>query len=197
MKKIGITGNIGCGKSWICALFEAQGIPVFYSDDEAKRLYHREEIKAVMKSHFGEKIYLTDGNLNKKLLSELIFNDKESRIFVEQTLYPALNRYFKEWAELQEAPYVLYESAIIFEKHIEQLFDAVIMVSASEETRLRRVTARDHCTPEDAYARMKAQWAEKEKQNLADFVIYHEKDDEDDFLIQQIAAIDKSLRSIK
>ena len=196
MKKIGITGNIGCGKSWICALFEAQGIPVFYSDYEAKQLYYHDEIKAVMKARFGEGIYFPDGNLDKKQLSELIFHDKEARLFVEKNLYPALNQYFKEWADQQEAPYVLYESAIIFEKHIEDLFDAVIMVSASEETRLRRVVARDHCTPEEAFIRMKAQWPENEKKNLADYIIYHEKDDEDDELLRQIAAIDEALKSI-
>ena len=196
MKKIGITGNIGCGKSWICALFEAQGIPVFYSDYEAKQLYYHDKIKAVMKARFGEGIYFPDGNLDKKQLSELIFHDKEARLFVEKNLYPALNQYFKEWAKQQEAPYVLYESAIIFEKHIEDLFDVVIMVSASEETRLRRVVARDHCTPEEAFIRMKAQWPENEKKNLADYIIYHEKDDEDDELLRQIAAIDEALKSI-
>ncbi len=196
MKKIGITGNIGCGKSWICALFETRGIPVFYSDYEAKQLYYRDEIKAIMKARFGEEIYLPDGTLDKAWLSKLIFNDEESRLFVEKTLYPALNQYFSEWAEPQEAPYVLYESAIIFEKHIEHLFDAVIMVSASEDTRLRRIVARDHCTPEDAYIRMKAQWTEDEKRRLADFIIYHENDDEDDFLRQQIAEIDKALKCL-
>ena len=196
MKKIGITGNIGCGKSWTCALFEAQGIPVFYSDHEAKQLYNRDEIKAIMKARFGKEIYLPDGTLDKARLSKLIFNDEESRLFVEQTLYPALNQYFAEWAEQQKAPYVLYESAIIFEKHIEQLFDAVIMVSASENTRLRRVVTRDHCTPEEAFIRMKAQWPESEKQNLADFIIYHENDDEDDDLLRQIAVIDEALKSI-
>lgn len=196
MKKIGITGNIGCGKSWICALFEARGIPVFYSDYEAKQLYYHDEIKAIMEARFGEEIYLSDGTLDKKQLSNLIFNDIDARLFVEHTLYPALNRYFEDWAEQQDAPYVLYESAIIFEKHIERLFDAVIMVSASDETRLRRVVARDHCTPEDAHIRMKAQWSEDKKQRLADFIIYHENNDEDDFLRQQIEAIDKALKRL-
>ena len=196
MKKIGITGNIGCGKSWICALFEAKGIPVFYSDYEAKQLYYRNEIRAIMKARFGKEIYLPDGILDKARLSKLIFNDKESRLFVERTLYPTLNQYFAEWAEQQEAPYVLYESAIIFEKHIEQLFDAVIMASASENTRLRRVVARDHCTPEDAHIRMETQWNEDKKRRLADFIIYHENDDEDDFLRQQIEVIDKTLKCL-
>lgn len=148
MKKIGITGNIGCGKSWICALFEAKGIPVFYSDYEAKQLYYRDEIKDIMKARFGKEIYLPDGILDKARLSKLIFNDKESRLFVERTLYPTLNQYFAEWAEQQEAPYVLYESAIIFEKHIEQLFDAVIMASA-----FRKHTPSPRCGTRPLHAR--------------------------------------------
>ena len=169
---------------------------MFYSDYEAKQLYYHDEIKAIMEARFGEEIYLSDGTLDKKQLSNLIFNDIDARLFVEHTLYPALNRYFEDWAEQQDAPYVLYESAIIFEKHIERLFDAVIMVSASDETRLRRVVARDHCTPEDAHIRMKAQWSEDKKQRLADFIIYHENNDEDDFLRQQIEAIDKALKRL-
>lgn len=196
MKKIGITGNIGCGKSWVCALFEAQGIPVFYSDDEAKKLYYRNDIKAKMIVRFGESIYLPNGELDKAMLSKMIFGSREDMLFVEQTLYPALNQYFAEWAEQQDAPYVLYESAIIFEKHIQHLFDAVIMVSASAETRLRRVVARDHCSPETAYIRMKAQWSENDKRNLSDFIISHENDDEDDYLLQQIDNIDRQLRGL-
>ena len=194
MKKIGITGNIGSGKSWVCALFEAQGIPVFYSDDEAKRLYYQDDIKDKMTARFGEAIYLPDGKLDKALLSRTIFGNHEDMLFVEQTLYPVLNRHFVEWAEQQDSPYVLYESAIIFEKNIQHLFDAVIMVSASEEKRLRRVVARDHCSPESAAIRMKAQWSEDEKRRLADFIIYHENDDEDEFLLQQIVSIGKKLR---
>lgn len=194
MKKIGLTGNIGCGKSWVCALFASRGIPVFYSDDEAKKLYDRDDIKSIIKARFGDNIYFPDGRLDKSSLAQRIFAHPDDRGFVEQTLYPALNRYFSEWAEQQEAPYVIYESALIFEKGIERLFDAVIMVSASEETRLRRVIGRDHCSPEAVISRMQAQWDEAEKISKANFVIYHEHDEEDAYLMQQIAHIDVLLQ---
>ena len=194
MKKIGLTGNIGSGKSWICALFETRGIPVFYSDEEAKRLYLRDDIRQQMQARFGEEIYFPDGHLDKVAMARRIFANPTDRDFVEQTLYPALNRYFNEWAEQQDAPYVLYESALIFEKGIASLFDAVIMVTASEATRLRRVVQREHCSEEAVVSRMKAQWTEAEKISRADYVIYHEHDDEDDLLMQQIAVIDSALR---
>lgn len=191
--KIAITGNIGCGKSWVSALFESEGIPVFYSDDEAKKLYQRHEVMEAMKRRFGDDIYLSDGHINKVSLSQIIFNDAEARTFVEQTLYPALNRYFDEWASEQDASFVLYESALIFEKHLESMFDAVIVVSASEGTRLRRVMLRDHCSEEAVRARMANQWSEAEKIARADYVIYHENDDEDGFLFEQVKSVIASL----
>ena len=191
--KIAITGNIGCGKSWVSALFESEGIPVFYSDDEAKKLYQRHEVMEAMKRRFGDDIYLSDGHINKVSLSQIIFSDAEARIFVEQTLYPALNRYFDEWASEQDASFVLYESALIFEKHLESMFDAVIVVSASEGTRLRRVMLRDHCSEEAVRARMANQWSEADKIARADFVIYHENDDEDGFLFEQVKSVIASL----
>ena len=194
--KIAITGNIGCGKSWVSALFESEGIPVFYSDDEAKKLYQRPEVMEAMKRHFGDDIYLSDGHINKVSLSQIIFNDAEARTFVEQTLYPALNRYFDEWASEQDASFVLYESALIFEKHLESMFDAVIVVSASEGTRLRRVMLRDHCSEEAVRARMANQWSEAEKIARADYVIYHENDDEDGFLFEQVKSVIAAIASL-
>ena len=194
--KIAITGNIGCGKSWVSALFESEGIPVFYSDAEAKKLYQRHEVMEAMKRRFGDDIYLSDGHINKVLLSQIIFNDAEARTFVEQTLYPALNRYFDEWASEQDASFVLYESALIFEKHLESMFDAVIVVSASEGTRLRRVMLRDHCSEEAVRARMANQWSEAEKIARADFVIYHENDDEDGFLFEQVKSVIAAIASL-
>ena len=189
MKKIAITGNIGSGKSWICALFEKMGIPVFYSDYEAKKLYGSHEVMEAMKSRFGEEVYFPDGSINKLLLSQIIFNDNEARNFVEQTLYPALNCYFEEWASEQVAPFVLYESALVFEKHLEPMFDAVILVTASEATRLRRVMLRDHCSEQSVRSRMANQWSEEEKLAHADYVIFHEYDDEDDYLIRQVKSV--------
>lgn len=193
MKKVAITGNIGSGKSWVCALFEQLGVKVFYSDPEAKHLYYRADIRKAMQQRFGEDIYQSKNEIDKAKLSSLIFNDKQAMRDVENILYPALNAWFDEWAEQQDAPYVLYESAIIFEKHLAERFDATIMVTASRKTRLRRVMLRDHCNAETVRQRMKKQWTDNKKATLADFVILHDTDDDDEALMQQVVQVHNAL----
>lgn len=193
MKKIGLTGNIGSGKSWVSQLFQHIDIPVFNSDEEAKRLYDRDDIREAMKARFGADVYFDENQVNRKRVAEIIFNDAEAMHDVELMLYPVLNAWFDEWAEQQKSPYVLYESAIIFEKGLSERFDAVILVSASEQTRLRRVMLRDHCDEETVRERMEAQWTEKEKRENADFIIEHDNDDEDDYLLEQVLNIHETL----
>lgn len=187
--RIGITGNIGSGKSYVCSLFKELGIPVFDSDYEAKQLYYRPEVKAKMVNRFGADIYREDGTLDRALMAGCVFSDACALGYVESVLYPALNEWFAEWADAQGAPFVLYESALIFEKHIEAMFDAVIVVAASEPVRIRRVMTRDHCTEEDVRARMAMQLPQSEKLTKADYVIVHEDDDEDDYLKEQVQRI--------
>ena len=123
MKKIGITGNIGSGKSYVCKMFENLGIPVFYSDDETKKLYLIPSVKDLIIKRFGEEVYFEDGTLNRKLLSYHLFKNEEAMKFIESVLYPALNKHFDEWCKRQKSPYVLYESAILFEKNYLKYFD--------------------------------------------------------------------------
>lgn len=184
--KVAITGNIGSGKSYVCSLFKQLGIPVFDSDVEAKRLYDRPEIREAIIARFGESMYLADGRLDRQRMASIVFSDSCALGFVEATLYPALNAWFEEWAEQQEAPFVLYESALIFEKHLESMFDAILVVAASEPVRIRRVMARDHCTEEQVRSRMAQQLPQSEKLMKADDVIVHEHDDEDEALLEQI-----------
>lgn len=191
--KIAITGNIGSGKSYVSSLFKELDIPVFDSDREAKRLYDRPEIKRLMMNRFGSEIYHEDGTLDRGKMASKVFGDTCALGYVESVLYPALNAYFSEWAEQQESPYVLYESALIFEKHLEGMFDAVIVVAASEEVRIRRVMTRDRCTEDQVRARMALQLPQSEKLTKADYVIVHDADDEDEVLMEQIRRIHSEL----
>ena len=194
MKKVAITGNIGSGKSWVCELFKQRlGVPVYNSDEAAKQMYFLPEVREKLVERFGDAFYLSDTELNRKHIADLIFNDEKAQADLEGILYPALFVDFERWMEKQEASYVLFESALIFEKRLEKRFDAIVMVSASESTRLRRAMDRDHCDETTVRARMVKQWPEEGKRLLADYVIWHENDDEDDALIRQIMEVHKSL----
>ncbi len=190
MKRVGITGNIGSGKSYVCKMFERLGIPVFYSDDETKKLYLIPSVKEQIIKRFGEEVYFEDGTLNRKLLSYHLFKNEEAMKFIESVLYPALNQHFDEWCEQQTSPYVLYESAILFEKNYGKYFDKVIFVSAPEDIRLQRVMKRDDCTEENVRSRMRLQMSEETKISKADFVIYN---DGNKALEPQVETIDKQL----
>lgn len=194
--RIGITGNIGSGKSYVCELFRSLGIPVFDSDLEAKLLYDRPEVKEKIVARFGAAMYDAEGRLDRRRMASQVFSDACALGYVESVLYPALNEWFAEWAEQQQAPFVLYESALIFEKHIEYLFDAVIVVAASEPVRIRRVMTRDHCSEEDVRSRMAMQLPQSEKLTKADYVIVHEEDDEDEALMEQVLQIHDSLAAV-
>ena len=171
MKKVGITGNIGSGKSYVCKLFEALGIPVFYSDDETKKLYLIPSVKELIVNRFGQEVYFDDGTLNRKLLSYHLFKNEDAMRFIESVLYPALNQRFDQWCKQQKSPYVLYESAILFEKNYGKYFDKIIFVSAPEDIRLQRVMQRDDCSEENVRSRMRLQLSEDLKISNADYVI--------------------------
>ena len=194
MKKVAITGNIGSGKSWVCELFKQRlDIPVYNSDEAAKRMYFLPEVRERLVQRFGKEIYLSETVLDRKRIADLIFHDETAQRDLEGILYPALFVDFDQWTAKQAAPYVLFESALVFEKRLEKQYDAIIMVSASEATRLRRAMLRDHCDEATVRARMAKQWPEEGKRLLADFVIWHEEDDEDEALMEQIMGIHKLL----
>ena len=187
--RVAITGNIGSGKSYVCDLFKSLGVPVFDSDREAKLLYDLPEVRQKMVERFGANIYNEEGALDRRLMASKVFADARALGYVESVLYPVLNKRFAEWADQQRTPYVLYESALIFEKHLEEMFDAVIVVAASESVRIRRVMTRDRCTEEQVRARMAMQLPQSEKVTKADYVIVHEADDEDEYLTEQVGKI--------
>ena len=194
MKQVAITGNIGSGKSWVCELFKQHlNIPVYNSDSAAKQMYFLPEVRQQLVNRFGDGFYLSDNELDRKLVADLVFHDEKALRDLEGILYPALFVDFEQWMAKQEAPYVLFESALVFEKRLEKRFDAIVMVSASEATRLRRAMERDHCDEATVRARMAQQWPEEGKRLLSDYVIWHENDDEDEALLKQIMEVHKAL----
>lgn len=190
-KKIAITGNIGSGKSLICKIFNHLGINTFHSDEETKKLYLLPDVKKEIIDHFGEEVYFADGSLNKKLLSYHLFQNESTLKFIESLLYPKLNQVFDEWCEKQTSDFVLFESAILFEKNFDNQFDKIIFISAPEEVRLKRAMQRDRCDEENVRSRMRLQWSEDVKTSKSDYII---NNDGVEMLIPQVVKIYNDLR---
>ncbi|WP_222984383.1 dephospho-CoA kinase [Flagellimonas meishanensis] len=171
MMIVGLTGGIGSGKSTVAEMFRALGVPVYDSDAEAKLLMtSSEEIKERIISLFGKKAYGKNG-LNRAYIASKAFNDRDALEKLNAIVHPAVRKHFIQWKEKQKTPYVVQESALIFENEMQHLYDLVLMVTAPEETRLERVVKRDGTSKEKVLERIKNQMDEHRKIELADFLI--------------------------
>ena len=171
MKRIGLTGGIGSGKSYIAEVLEKMGYPVYYSDEQAKVLTDTHpEIRAGLISRFGTGIY-SEGILNSKELAAHIFNSEPDRIFVNQLIHPVVRADFDRWCAEQHTALVFNEAAILFETGAYQQFDATVLVIAPLETRIERIMQRDRCTHEQAEARIQSQWSDEQKTPLANAIV--------------------------
>jgi dephospho-CoA kinase len=165
MKRIGLTGSIGAGKSTVAKLLREKGIPVLDADAVARVVSNSLEVQQAIRETFGSEFVLEQG-LNRKKLAELIFAKPEARAQLNAIIHPLvrieMNRLQLELEKTGVAA-VVQDIPLLFESKLEQLFDAVILVDAPLETRLVRVMARDGITREAFLARDGAQMPANEK----------------------------------
>lgn len=191
MKRIGLTGGIGSGKSFIAQIIEHMGYPVYYSDARAKELTKSNpSIKTGLISLFGEEVY--EGNkLNAKLIASKIFHNDELRTKVNELIHPIVRADFENWALNQNSALVFNEAAILFETNSYRNFDATILVWAPTELKIERVMKRENCSREAVLVRMNKQWSDEDKRKLADYSILN--DNQTPILIQLEAIINNLL----
>jgi dephospho-CoA kinase len=170
-KIIGLTGGIGSGKTTVANHFLAAGIPVYIADDEARKLMQFDEIITEIKKYFGTSIF-DNGTLNREKLSQIVFNDPEKLKQLNAIIHPAVKKHFRNWVSNHEnAAFVIYEAAILFESGNYKDCDMIITVIAPLESRIHRVIRRDKTTRENVISRVNAQWSDEQRIEKSDFVI--------------------------
>ena len=192
MKRIGLTGNIGSGKTTVARLFSILNIPVFNSDDQAKIIMNtNDSLKESLSEVFGDKLYI-NGMLNRAFLSDIIFSDANAKKKLEDLVHPAVKNEFDLWClKHSSSNYIIKEAAILFESNSHLDLDAVICVVANQETRLQRVMQRSGMSSDEVLSRMNNQWSEDKKIGLSDFVVLN---GEDNLVIPQVLEIHESLK---
>ena len=175
--KLGITGGIGSGKTSVCRVFNALGIPVFSADPVAKEIMENDKgLISRINSVAGEDLY-TKGSLDRMELAALIFNDVTLLEKVNALVHPLVINQFKVWEKEQTAPYVIMEAAILFESGASKLVDRIASVIAPTEERIDRVIHRNRLSREQVLERMKNQIDDEMKIKLSDYVIYNSEND--------------------
>jgi len=195
MLKVGITGNIGSGKTTVSKIFEILGVPVFYADDAAKKVMTEDPILIdALKTEFGRKSYFDDGSLNRKHIADIVFNNETELAKLNSIVHPAVFRAFDNWlAGINNVPYVLKEAALLFESSSYEMCNKTVMVSAPLELRINRVMQRDNLTRTEVASRNARQFSEEKKIQLADFVI---RNDDTELVIPQVLELHKKFLTL-
>ena len=197
MIKVGITGGIGSGKTYICKLLELMNFSVFYSDIEAKKIQDTNEyVRTKLTELFGEETY-TDKGLNRKFLAEIIFGNPTAKKQLEEIIHPKVAEAFATWCEEKagtDEKIVFIESAILYESGFDKMVDKVIVVYADEDVRIERSMQRDGADRAAIEERIKNQSSDKDKRLKADFVIHNNPND---YINKQLLNIVKELYYIE
>lgn len=173
--RIGITGGIGSGKSFVCRLLAERGVPVYSCDEEAGRLMENHpDIREALVGLLGTEVYTGEGRLNKPLLAAWLFASSGHAEQVNAIVHPVVKRDFVAWARRQTVPVVAVESAILFEAGMDTLVDRVLLVDAPREVRLRRTMSRDRATREQVEHRMDCQMPDEERRLRAGDILYND-----------------------
>jgi len=171
MKRIGLTGNIGSGKSLVSEIFKVLEVPVFNADIEAKKILDAQHIISQLVNIFGEEI-VKDNCVDRTILASAVFNNPAQLQKLNNIIHPGVRNLFHVWSEaFAHCAYVLYEAAILFESGFYKKLDGTIVVTSPEFVRIERVMKRDNIRREQVLARIRNQWPEERKRKLANYII--------------------------
>lgn len=194
MLKIGVTGGIGSGKSTVCNIFRNLGVPVFDSDQASRDLVNEDPaIKSALRKTFGSDMFFQDGNLDRKRLARLVFNNPPELEKLNAIIHPVVFGKFEEFCEKnKKSKYLIKEAAILFETSTHKNLDKIINVYAPKELRIERVLKRENTSREQVEKIMRFQYSDEVKNKLSDYIIVNENIDD---LLPQVMEIHEFLLS--
>ncbi|MEK0421466.1 MAG: hypothetical protein RLZZ161_1317 [Bacteroidota bacterium] len=193
MLRVGITGGIGSGKTTVCRVFETLGVPVYYADTEAKRLYaENKALKSALLDTYGPQV-LENGEINTLFLRSVAFGSKDDADKLNNLVHPFVFEHYENWcASHEDRAYTLKEAAILFESGSFRRLHRVVGVVSPQELRIERVMNRDHCTREEVLLRIQKQMSQGELATKCHYLIHN---DENHSIVEQVRELHKFLLS--
>lgn len=184
--KIGLTGGIGSGKSFVSELFQTLGVPIYNADFNAKLLMETlPEVKSMIQHNFGKEAYILN-KLNRKFLAQQVFNNESARNLMNAIVHPMVREDFLKWGNSIDNQHYGIESAILIESGFHTLVDKIILVEAPIEIKIDRIQLRDHISRDETISRIASQYSDDQKRHYAHFII---NNNGDQALIPQIENI--------
>lgn len=176
MKIIGVTGTSGAGKTTLCEILNRQyGAYIIDADQIAKRLSKKGTmyLNAIVEC-FGEDILNREGELRRKELANLIYNDEGKRSQLNGLTFMYVVQEIKEKIDALREDCIVIDAPLLFESKLDQICDFVIGVIAKEEEKIERICKRDGISKEMAKKRLSIQMEEKELSKKADYIIVND-----------------------
>lgn len=190
--RLGVTGGIGSGKSTVCKIFKVLGIPVFSADDEARIIMDNNKmIRAELKNIIGTDLYAS-GELDRSKMASIIFNDDNLLNKVNSLVHPLVFDRYDDWCRQQDADYVIFEAAILFESGADKHVDRILAVTAPREERIKRVMERNKMSREQVMERISKQMEEDEMIKRSD---YRVNNSDDSMIIKKVLDIHRDILS--
>ena len=174
MLVLGLTGNIGCGKSSVSTIFMENNIKVVDADIVARQIFDDKNLLNEVFSTFGESIKNQDGSLNRKALGNIVFNDDEKLIALNNLTHPKIKQKILSKVEEyknQGEKIVVIDAALLIEDDYIPYIQKLILITCRKEIQINRIIARDNCTKEEAISRINSQMSQEEKAKFADYII--------------------------
>ena len=170
-KIIGLTGGIGSGKTTIANYFKSKGIPVYIADDQARKITDTPEILNAIKNILGEEVF-DHNSLSRKKIGEIVFDNPQKLKELNAIIHPAVKKHFASWLDqyLNE-PFIIKETAILFESGSYKDCDIIITVVVPIEVRINRVMQRDNISRETVIKRINQQWTDDQKIERSTYII--------------------------
>lgn len=192
MKRVGITGGIGCGKSTVVTEFSRLGVHAFVADSVAATYYDDTSFLAQIRDLFGDSVFRPDGSADKRIIASRVFSDAALLRSLNALVHPRVMADFDTFCrQHRDEPYVLFESAILYDYGFDRIMDKVVCVYLDLAERVARLRERDRVGEDQILARVANQMPAEEAMMRADYVILNY---EGNPRRRQVSLIDKMLR---
>ena len=171
---LGLTGNIGCGKSSLSKILMQNNIDVIDADIISRNIFEDKELLNLVFENFGENIINLDGSLNRKALGNIVFNDDQKLVILNGLTHPKIKeKILNKINEIRNIgkSLVVIDAALLIEGGYLDILDKLIVITCKESIQISRIQLRDNLTKEQAISRMNSQMSQDEKIKYADYII--------------------------